>query len=107
MFHYFYFILRYNNYTQYGHADFFDPWIRKSIVCKSCETNCDYDLYTNSLAKTISLFVLALREKDPKYLNAIENPKASGMFDPKINIISEYKLNNYDVLKTGPFCNHL
>jgi hypothetical protein len=76
-------------------------------VCKSCETNCDYDLYTNSLAKTISLFVLALREKDAKYLNAIENPKASGMFDPKINIISEYKLNNYDVLKSGPFCNHL
>ena len=101
---------RYNNYTAYGHVDFWDEWIRKiatTLVCKPCEKNCDFDLYTKSLAKTISLFVLALREKNSKYLNAIENPTTSGVYDPSLSITSQYKINNYDVLKSGPFCDHL
>ena len=57
-------------------------------------------------AKAISLFVLAIRKKNQNYLNAIENPNTSGMFDPSFKIESFYKLNNYDVIKTGVFCNH-
>ena len=73
------------------------------LVCKTCESNCDYSLYRTNLVNSITYFLKALKEKNPKYLNAIENP-SSGMFDPNINIISTYKPNGYDVLKTGPFC---
>ena len=58
-----------------------------------------------TIAKAISIFILAIREKSETYLNELENP-SSGVFDPSIKIESFFKHNNYDVLKTGAFCNH-
>jgi hypothetical protein len=59
-----------------------------------------------TVAKAISTFILAIREKSEMYLNELENPNSSGVFDPSIKIESFFKHNNYDVLKTGAFCLH-
>ena len=75
-----------------------------SVICSTCETgDCDFEMYRNNLIKAVSFFILGVRERNGAYLEAIENPSPS-VFDVSLNITAMYKLNGYDVTKTGPFC---
>jgi hypothetical protein len=56
--------------------------------------------------KAISYFVKGVQGQDESYLNAIENPEKSPLFDATISKSGYHKYQNYDVIKTGPFCNH-
>jgi hypothetical protein len=58
------------------------------------------------VVKAISYFIKAVDERDAASLSIIENPNQSGQFDPSIKIESKYKLNGFDIIKTGPFCKH-
>jgi hypothetical protein len=64
-------------------------------------------LYRANVAKAVAYFLLALETRNKTYEFALENPKESGAFDPSLNIQALYKLNGYDIQKTGPFCNHI
>lgn len=48
----YFFRKRYLNFTGYGHADNLDFIFRKAayLVCKTCEKDCDYELFRNELA---------------------------------------------------------
>lgn len=97
----------YMNFTEYGHADFLDDWVIKccaGLVCKTCTKDCKFDLYRESIAKTISYFIKGIDEKNAMYLRALESPNNSTMFNPEIKVTSFFDYNGFDVLKTGPFC---
>lgn len=97
------------NFTHYGHGDFLDDFAIKyvvSTICKICDTDCDFDMYRTNIVKAISLFYKGITERNKNFILGLENPNNSGFFDQKLNILSKYKYNGYDVLKTGPFCKH-
>lgn len=76
-----------------------------SVICKSCPVNCDKPLYITTVVQAIGYFLKGIKEKDEKYIKAIENPAKSPLFDSSIKIEATFKHNGYDVTKTGPFCN--
>lgn len=96
------------NFTQYGHADILDDYLRKiaSFICKACENDCEFDLYRSNLVTAINLFYRGINLKNQKYIDALENPENSEYFDPKIRIKSLYKTDGFNILNTGPFCKH-
>lgn len=97
------------NFTHYGHGDFLDDFAVKYIVstiCKTCEANCDFELYRNNVVKAITLFYKGVKEKNKNFLLGLENPNNSSFFDKNIKILSTFKYNGYDVIKTGSFCTH-
>ncbi|RNA13625.1 Chlorophyllase, partial [Brachionus plicatilis] len=97
------------NFTHYGHGDFLDDFAVKyvvSTICKTCETDCDFDMYRTNIVRAVSLFYQGITKRNKEFIQGLENPNNSGFFDKKINILSTYKYNGYDVLKTGPFCFH-
>ncbi len=59
-----------------------------------------------NLALTVKYFIRAIDGKDSTYLNAIQYPQKSGLYNSTINISSKFNLNGYNVLNTGPFCIH-
>lgn len=63
-------------------------------------------MYRSSVAKAISYFIRGVDMKNSRYLNAVESPMNSSMFDQAIFINTSYKLNGFDVTETGPFCSH-
>ena len=78
-------------------------------VCTACDhvhKNCDFPTYRANLANAVSYFITAVDKKNSKYLNAIQQPTKSGMFNSTISIVSKFKENGYDILKTGAFCTH-
>ena len=81
-----------------------------SLVCSACDQVkdrvCTFELYRANLAKAIDYFIRAVDEKSSFYLNVINDPSDSGMFDKSISISAFYKYKGFDVTKTGPFCNH-
>lgn len=103
----------YLNFTDYGHADILDEWVRNpfaSAVCKACDhvnKNCDFTTYRSNLADAVNYFMYAVDTKNEAYLNAIKNPTKSGMFNKMINIDSKYNENGFNILETGGFCKHL
>ena len=96
------------NFTQFGHADILDDYLRKvaSVICKVCEDKCEFELYRENVVTAITLFYNGINFRNQKYIDALENPKKSGFFDPKIEIMSIYKTNGYHIINTGPFCEH-
>ena len=79
------------------------------IACAGCDNkvkNCDLPTYRENIAKAINYFIVAVDEKNPTYLKAIQQPENSGMFNTTMNILSKYKTNGFDILETGPFCKH-
>lgn len=96
------------NFTQFGHADILDDYLRKvaSFLCKACEEDCEFELYRDSVVTAINLFYNGINFRNQKYINALEDPENSGFFNPKIKIKAIFKTNGYDIFKTGPFCEH-
>ena len=84
-----------------------------NLNCKFCQKNCEFSLYHNSMANAVAYFLKAINNtnnpKQQDFLDAIQNPVNSSLFDPKIELISEFKNNKdeYNVKNTGPFCKHL
>jgi hypothetical protein len=102
----------YLNFTQYGHADILDDWVINfaDIECSGCKTkgkNCDIPTYRKNLANAVSYFLNAVDEKNLNFLQAIQFPEKSGMFNSSINVEAKYKENGFNIINTGPFCNHL
>lgn len=76
------------------------------LICTPCKTNCKFDLYRTNVVKAISFFLQGVNEKNETFIEALENPAESNMFDKDINITAEFKYNGFDILNTGPFCNN-
>lgn len=76
-----------------------------SFMCKMCPNDCNRPLYRTNIANSISYFLKGIKNRDQKFIDAIENPSKSGLFDKEIHIEPTFKHNGYDVIKTGPFCN--
>lgn len=73
-------------------------------ICKTCPEDCDRPLYRTNVVNSIAYFLKGVQNRDQKYIDALENPVKSGLFDNSIKIEPTFKHNNYDVIKTGPFC---
>jgi hypothetical protein len=56
------------------------------------------------VAKTINYFLTGVEQKNQFYIDAIQNPSESKLFDPRIKIESFYKTNGINVTETGSFC---
>ena len=77
------------------------------LVCLTCSKNCEFELYRENIVNAISYFLKGINEKISTYINALENPKNSNLFNKTLNIESFYNHNGFNVLETGPFCKHL
>ena len=75
-------------------------------MCKSCVGHCDFKMYRESVVKAVSSFLNGIDNRNSTFLDVIENPKNSSVFDPAIGINAFHDLGGFDVLKTGPFCIH-
>jgi len=75
-------------------------------MCKSCRGDCNFGVYRESVVKSISFFLTGIDQRNSTFLDAIQNPKNSSMFNPVIEINASHDLGGFDVLKTGPFCIH-
>ncbi len=78
------------------------------LLCATCDSvpqaQCNYNQYTENVIRAIAYFIKGVDERNENLLNALADPKQSGLFD--VNVEAEYKSNGFDVSQTGPFCNH-
>lgn len=80
------------------------------MACDSKKSNtnatCEFDTYKANVVHAINYFLNGVDNSNAEYINALQNPMSSGLFNFTINIESKYKYNGFDVLKTGSFCIH-
>lgn len=93
----------YLNFTEYGHADCLDDswkWVAK-IICRSCESQCDFVNYRSNLALGIASFVKGLYYKDVAAFDYLENMQKW----TTISVAGHYKAQGFDK-RAGGFCVH-
>lgn len=73
-------------------------------MCKDCKISCDIPIYQKNMIIAISYFLNGVKEKNETFLDVIENPSKSSLFDETVKIEAMYDHNGFDVTKTGSFC---
>ena len=75
-------------------------------MCKACYQDCQFELYRQSLANAISYFLKGVYEKNTIYIQALESPNNSTLFNPILSLEYYFDHNGFDVIQTGAFCKH-